>query len=97
MVFEIFILMQQSAIELQLLPVEEKSFKQLSIPHLRFLLQSESRSQSPCPTSQGVMLVQQLASVTGTPSHPAALELSVKLKPLSLFSFPYLSDSILSF
>ena len=61
--------MQQSAAELQLLPDEEKSFKQLSIPHLRFPLQSESLSQSPSPTSQGLVFVQQFESVAGTPSH----------------------------
>ena len=61
--------MQQSATEDQLLPLDEKSLRQLSLPHVILPKQSESLSQSPPPTSQGELLEQQLQSVIGTPLH----------------------------
>ena len=60
---------QQSAALLQLLPEDEKSAKQLFVPHVRLPAQSESVSQSPPPTLHGLAVVQQLQSVEGTPSH----------------------------
>ena len=61
--------MQQSAAEDQLLPLDEKSLRQLFVPHVILPKQSESLSQSPPPTLQGELLEQQLQSVIGTPLH----------------------------
>ena len=61
--------MQQSAADSQLLPWSEKSVWQLSEPHFKFPAQSESWSQSPPPTLQGLEAVQQLQSVLGVPLH----------------------------
>ena len=60
---------QQSALELQLLPVDEKSLLQLLLPHTRFPEQCESVSQSPPPEEQGEEVEQQLQPVEGTPLH----------------------------
>ena len=59
--------MQQSALLLQLLPVDEKSDRQLLEPHTRPLPQWLSLSQSPPPRLQGEELEQQLQPVEGTP------------------------------
>ena len=60
---------QQSATNPQLLPGDEKSAAQLSVPHFRLPAQSESESQSPPPMLHGFLRVQQLQSVLGTPLH----------------------------
>ena len=62
---------QQSADWCQLLPEDEKSILQLSFPQVRSPRQSESLSQSPPPTSQGCLLLQQFQFVYGTPLHRA--------------------------
>ena len=54
---------QQSADWCQLLPEDEKSILQLSFPQVRSPRQSESLSQSPPPTSQGCLLLQQFQFV----------------------------------
>ena len=59
---------QQSAPDSQLLPAEEKSGKQLSVPHTRLPEHWESKSQSPSPLAQDLDQ-QQSQSVEGTPSH----------------------------
>jgi len=64
-------LKQQSALVAQLLPVVEKSFLQLSLPHLRPFAHSLSLLQSPWPKLQGRVEEQQDQSVVGTPSHAA--------------------------
>ena len=61
--------MQQSAADAQLLPRKGKSVLQLFVPHFKFPAQSESWSQSPPPTLQGLDAVQQLQSVLGVPLH----------------------------
>ena len=61
--------MQQSAVLDHLLPADEKSFRQLLLPHLSVPSQSESLSQSPPPMVHGLVEVQQLQSVLGTPLH----------------------------
>ena len=54
---------QQSADWCQLLPEDEKSILQLSFPQVRSPRQSESLSQSPPPTSQGCLRLQQFQFV----------------------------------
>ena len=61
--------MQQSAAVDQLLPGDEKSLKQLLLPHVRLPAQCESRSQSPPPRAHGLAVEQQAKSVLGTPLH----------------------------
>ena len=65
----LYIHVQQSAVEAQLLPDDEKSARQLSLPHLRLPAQWESRSQSPPPSLHGLEVEQQLQPVDGTPLH----------------------------
>ena len=59
--------MQQSAFVLQL--PEGKAVLQLSDPHFRVPLHSESSSQSPPPSRQGLEEEQQLQSVELMPLH----------------------------
>ena len=72
--------MQQSARLSQLLPLDEKSLRQLSVPHVRDPAQSESLSQSPPPTLHGLADEQQLQSVLGIPAHVDVGEVPFKQK-----------------
>ena len=58
---------QQSAPISQLLPLEEKSLKQLSAPQTKSPSHCESSSQSPPPSRQGKASEQQFQSVEGFP------------------------------
>ena len=66
--------MQQSALDGQSLPLDEKSPRQLLSPHTRSPVQSESKSQSPPPTLHGLEDLQQLQSGLGTPLHASNMK-----------------------
>ena len=69
--------MQQSAELPQLLPADEKSCRQLFLPHFKSPEQCESLSQSPPPKAQGLWFEQHRQSVLGTPLHAPGVGVDV--------------------